>query len=150
VTDWHAVPVFGERVAGARYTLRPGAYAVIGNELGQVAVVRTSVGTFLPGGGIEPGETPEEAVVREAKEECALLIRQGPWLTHALQFVYSLKEKQYFEKQSTFFEATVESALSTVVEDDHEMVWLSPADACRELSHESHGWAVERWLQSRT
>lgn len=69
------MPVFGERVAGASYALRPSAYALIRNEFGQVAVVRTAQGVFLPGGGIEAGETPEQAVQREVLEECGLGIR---------------------------------------------------------------------------
>ncbi len=150
MSDWDEVPVFGEREAGVQYTLRPGAYALIASLDGQVAVVRTSVGTFLPGGGIDPGETPEEAVVREAIEECALLIRTGAWMTHAVQFVYSIKEKQYFEKQSTFFDATIESEASTRGEPDHELVWLTPDAAQKELSHKSHGWAVAIWLQADT
>jgi 8-oxo-dGTP diphosphatase len=67
--------VFGRRVAEATYVRRPSVYAVITNGAGQVAVVRTAQGVFLPGGGIERGETPEQAVLREALEECRLDIR---------------------------------------------------------------------------
>jgi 8-oxo-dGTP diphosphatase len=146
--DWQQAPVFGVRQDGVHYTVRPSAYALIRNTGGQVAVVRTSVGTFLPGGGIEDGETPEQAIVREALEECAFIIRPAVWMTRAVQFVYSLAELTYFEKQSTFFDAQIESWTSMEIEADHELVWVSPETAARMLSHESHEWAIERWVEA--
>jgi 8-oxo-dGTP pyrophosphatase MutT (NUDIX family) len=37
-------------------------------------------GWTFPGGGIEPGETAQEAAVREVREETGLLVRAGPVL----------------------------------------------------------------------
>jgi 8-oxo-dGTP diphosphatase len=42
---------------------------VIINSKGMVAVVKSPKGYFLPGGGSLPGETPEDTVLREVREE---------------------------------------------------------------------------------
>jgi len=75
--DWRAVPHFGTRPAGRRSVVRPSAYAFLQDRAGRLAVVRAIDGVFLPGGGLEDGETPEAAVGREALEECGLVVRVG-------------------------------------------------------------------------
>ena len=135
-------PVFGQRVPGASYVWRPSAYAVIKNGLDQVAIVRTAQGVFLPGGGIEMDETPEQAVLREVREECGLEIRLLSRLRDVVQLVYSQAELTYFEKASTFFAAVVKEHKSGPGERDHEVLWVVTSEATSLVSHESHRWAL--------
>jgi 8-oxo-dGTP diphosphatase len=143
--DWGDVPVFGERGEADVYVVRPSAYALVDDSRRRVAVVRSVDGVFLPGGGIEPGETPESAISREALEECGLVLRLGAWSLRAVQFSYSRSERAHFEKRSTFIDASIGGTDSTRLHADHELIWASPFDATRLLSHASHSWAVERW-----
>jgi hypothetical protein len=46
-----AVPEFGRPSPGVAYVLRPGGYAVIFSDNGDVAAVSTPLGVALPGGG---------------------------------------------------------------------------------------------------
>ena len=147
--DWTEVPVFGVRGEAEHYTVRPSAYGVAEDSRGQLAVVRTSYGVFLPGGGIEEGETPEQAVVRETLEECGLVVRVGGWKIHAVQFIYSEADRAHYEKLSTFVDATVEAVASLVTEADHALEWMAPEAASRLLSPESHRWAVDCWRGRR-
>jgi 8-oxo-dGTP diphosphatase len=142
------VPVFGERLQGETYVVRPSAYAIIENEEGEVATVLTPLGPFLPGGGIEAGETPEEAVVREAREEAGLLVRPSGEVARAIQFSYSKTERCYFEKRIVFLRAILEGT-TAALEDDHELVWLTPETAAERMWHESHAWVLGEYQEIR-
>jgi 8-oxo-dGTP diphosphatase len=135
------IPEFGELRPGADYVPRPGGYAVIVGAGGRVAVVSTPGGLALPGGGQDSGESPEDAAVREALEECGLRIALGRRIGVADELVFAADEGTHYRKRGTFFLAGVVGR-SGAGEADHELVWLSFADAAARLGHGSQRWAV--------
>ena len=139
-------PTFGRAPAGVTVVPRPSAYAIVPGEDGTLAVVRTTTGWFLLGGGVEKGETPEEAVVREAREECGLALEPEATLGRAREIVRSEAEDAWFEKRATFVLARVTATGLACREDDHALAWLAPGAAAGVLDHESHRWAVGRWI----
>lgn len=145
MTDWQKARVFGLPPKGISATIRPSAYAVIENDRGQFAVVRTPEGIYLPGGGMDPDETPVDTAIRETLEECGLAIRVGLWTSVAVQFAWSETAHTYYEKRCTFVDATVLGPDPSRLEADHELLWVAGDRACEMLTHESHGWAVGRW-----
>jgi 8-oxo-dGTP pyrophosphatase MutT (NUDIX family) len=95
----------------------------------------------LLGGGQEEGESPEDAALREAEEECGLRIVLGRCLGVADELVFAAEERTHYRKRCTFFLAEV-SGSSGLGEPDHELRWLSPREAVTLLPHESQRWAV--------
>src|SRR5690348_13531588 len=93
------IPEFGSHVVGADYIIRPGGYAVVSNETGEIAVVRTPKGYFLPGGGQEPAETLEQAAVRETLEECGLQVEITGSLGTANELVFKASQDAYYRKR---------------------------------------------------
>jgi len=143
--NWVNVPVFGKQPEVPAWVIRESAYLLAMREDGCLAVVRTGQGTFLPGGGIECGETPQEAITREALEECGLIIQPGTPVVRAIQFVYAEQEKTHFEKRSIFLDGVIVGFDSKCCEPDHELVWVEAGEATRILSHESQRWVVDQW-----
>lgn len=144
--EWAAVRRFGAPLQGARWVIRPSVYALVADGEGRVAVVRSSDGIFLPGGGVEPGETAEEALRRESLEECGFDLCLGSWILRAVQFAYSRSAEAHFEKRSRFIECSIEGPRRAAREPGHELIWAPPPAAVRKLSHESHAWAVATWM----
>ena len=140
------MPTFGVPEPGVAYVVRPSAYALIRDADGRVALVRTPQGVYLPGGGIEAGETAEQAILREAIEECGLAVRvrDGARSFEAIQFCFSIPEYAYFEKHSVFLEAEIDRVAGGATETDHELFWEPPEAAAESLSHESQAWAVRK------
>jgi 8-oxo-dGTP diphosphatase len=142
---------FGKQNPEAEYRQRPGAYAIILNGQGQFASVRWRDSYLLPGGGVEPGESLEETLSREVREECAREVIIGQFLGSALQY-FTNENGRHWEFHCSYFEAEFGASLAS--DPEHELVWLNVAEARHLLAHEVHGWAInlaaERAQQQRS
>lgn len=147
------VPQFGQRQPGREYRDRPAAFGIAERQ-GKIAAVRVqkpghAAWLDLPGGAIDPGEGPEQAVVREFGEETGLKVAVREAYARADQFFVNTDDEA-FDNRATFFVLSVEGEDAALkVEDDHTLVWLEPMEAVETLRHEAHAWAVAAWLRLR-
>ena len=93
-----AIREFGKVIARKNYVLRPGGYGVVRDAAGRVGVVATSRGIFLLGGAQEGSETPRQALIREAREECGCSLQIGKRIAVADEMLFAKEEKRYFRK----------------------------------------------------
>jgi 8-oxo-dGTP diphosphatase len=147
-----AAPQFGEPRPGVAYRDRPAAFGIVPRD-GLIACVRVTkpghpTWTDLPGGALDTGESPQQAVEREFGEETGLQIVAGPPLALADQFFINT-DGQAFNNRATIFQVRIVGHDSTLkVEDDHELVWLAPHEALRSLRHDAHAWGLAAWLRT--
>jgi 8-oxo-dGTP pyrophosphatase MutT (NUDIX family) len=136
-------PEFGNRDAGASYVDRAGAYAIIRDRRGRVAVVQTRTGLHLPGGGCETGEGPHETLAREVLEECGIVISDPRYLCKATQYVHAPGEG-YFAKHCSYYVVESFERTRDATESGHRTRWLELARAKLELHFDSHRWALSQ------
>lgn len=143
--DWlimvDGIPEFGAAIPGADYALRPGGYLVVRNSRGEIAVLSTPQGLFLPGGGQDSGEWPAQAAVREADEECNMRVQLKGLLGAADELVFAASEATYYRKRCVFFAAELVRS-GEGGEGDHQLMWMTPEEASARLHHKSQVWAV--------
>ena len=124
---------------------RPGSYAVFFNEKNEVGVIRNDYGDyFLAGGGIEPGETKEEALLREVQEEAGLLANIEAYLGTDAEYFYDADRQLYVNKIGHFFLISpYKQDLSLKVEDDHTLLWMPVEKAHPLMYHDIYRWALD-------
>jgi 8-oxo-dGTP diphosphatase len=138
-------PVFGKAPPGVVCYQRRAAYAVIVKPNGAVAAVRAALqdGTiryWLPGGGIEDNESPEETVVREVREELGRTLSTLGKIGEAVQFFYAATEERWYEMRSIFIRARFEDERAGAGE--YELHWLDAKQYADSFFHECHAWAA--------
>jgi 8-oxo-dGTP pyrophosphatase MutT (NUDIX family) len=137
-SDEDGVPVFGVRVEGATYHDRPAAYAVVKDVAGRVAAVQGNKGYFLPGGGALPGETPDETISREVREELARNVQLIGEIGQASQYFFA--DERHYRMQAVFYAAEFVGEATGVGE--HQLLWLEPCEFDGGVYHPCHAWAV--------
>ncbi len=129
---------------GKQYTQRPGAYALIKNQNGQVAIILTGKRYFLPGGGVEGEETLETCLKRECLEEIAADITILEKFAEINCYFYSTTRNIDMESIGHFFICDINCITDIKSEADHELIWLSFDDAIKSLFLSNQQEAVKR------
>lgn len=149
---------FGTRESGKEYRHREGAYAVAFDGLGRVALVEAPAARtkerrlFLPGGGIEPGESREDCVRRECLEETGLAARVGAYLCTGDEYVSPLVtvDRCYLHVTGHCYRTVLDEKLQEPIEADHVLVWADPETCAEKMFLRYQAWAVETaWREVR-
>lgn len=124
--------------AGQRYQTRPGAYAILPNA-GQLLLTFQAAPHYefqLPGGGIDPGESPIQALHREVFEETGWSIAKPRRLGAFRRFVWMPEYGIHAEKICRIYTALPVRRHGPPREAGHEPVWMYPSDAIQELAND--------------
>ncbi len=142
---------FGDRREGLDYKPRTGAYGILLRD-GLIACVRIGYSDYkydLPGGALDPGETCEQAVVREFGEETGLKVEAGRRVTDILHY-FIHDDGTPYNNRCNFFEVRLVGAQPEAkCEPDHELVWLNPLQVLANLKNEGYAWALVLWLRGQ-
>ena len=132
------IPILGAPPASAQlYRRRPGAYALLPRE-GQV-LLTCQAGPVpelqLPGGGIDPGESPLQALHREVREEIGWKIRVLRLLGRYRQYGYMAEYDMWAEKICAIYLARPVREVSQPAHAEHSVVWESAEGAAARLTN---------------
>lgn len=138
---------FGQRDDTLEYRKREGAYGIIKNSEGRFLVVKDKdENLHLIGGGIEEGENPIEALLREAIEETGYKIRVKELVGIAEKHWVSPKYPDWSQHNIGFiYECDLLEQVSLPIESE-PMLWVTLNDLEKSLFHEHHLYMVKKLL----
>ncbi|NCO85860.1 MAG: NUDIX hydrolase [Rhodobacterales bacterium] len=123
---------------GQRYAPRPGAYAILlrGRDLLLTFQLDPHPEVQLPGGGIDPGESPVRALHREVYEETGWHIAAPRRLGAFRRFAYMPEYDKWAEKLCHIFLATPTLRMGPPAEAGHTALWCPIGEAGDVLANE--------------
>lgn len=120
-----------------RYRLRPGAYAILrqGDRLLVTLQHAPEPELQLPGGGIDPGESPLRGLIREVREETGWTLSGARRLGAYRRFRYMPDYDLWAEKLCHIYLARPALRHGPPSEPGHEAVWLPVEEAARQITN---------------
>ncbi len=132
------MPRFGEQPdRGRTYSLRRGVYALLPRGRNLLLTVQEDPhpDLQLPGGGIDPGESPLAALHREVREETGWRIARPRLVGAFRRFAYMPEYDQWAEKVCLIYLARPVRRLGPPTESFHRPVWMQADHAAHALGN---------------
>lgn len=144
-------PVFGTKHPEYDYVERVGIYAVIPDASGQriLTLAAPNNAIFLPGGGVEPGETDEQTLTRELLEEFGVSVTIDGKLGKAAEYFYSHHRETAYYHPATFYAASDIKCVASPLENFNTLMMMPIDLALAQLKRPTHRYAVAEWLKNR-
>jgi len=138
------------RVPGVRYRPRPGVYAILPRDGGLLLTFQAEPEPELqlPGGGVDPGESPLQALHREVFEETGWRIANPFRLGAYRRFVFMPEYDMWAEKICTIYVAHPVRPLGPPSEEGHMPVFTDIETAQSEIASPGDRHFVSRWAAS--
>ena len=137
---------------GRSYRLRTGAYAILPGRDGLLLTHQDAPEPEiqLPGGGVDPGESPVQALVREVYEETGWRIARPQRLGAYRRFTYMPEYDLWAEKLCLIYMALPVICYGDPIEPGHTAIWMSLHDALAHLANSGDRDFVARFGSQST
>jgi 8-oxo-dGTP diphosphatase len=143
------LPVFGIRKPERDVVLRTGIYGVVTDIDGKILIVKNKLGKFLPGGGVQDGETHEETLRREFLEETGYSINIKRKLETLSWYIDTPVEyfKQVFNT-GIFYEVELKKRVSLELEANHEIMFVD-GEAATDMYSDGQTWIIYKYVLAK-
>lgn len=135
-----------------RYQTRAGAYAILPLQTRILLTVQSSdvLDVQLPGGGIDPGESPVQALHREVMEETGWRIAAPKRLGAFRRFVFMPEYDLWAEKVCHIYVARPTRQICEPIEPEHFTTIMTPIEATFALGDDGGRSFVTRYYNLAT
>ena len=129
------------------YRMRHGVYAILPRQSGLLVTLQEAPKPELqlPGGGVDPGESPIRALHREVMEETGWIIATPRRIGAFRRFVYMPEYDMWAEKLCAIYVARPVRAVRAPTEAGHRALTISADTAANQLANEGDRLFVSRW-----
>ncbi len=145
------IPRFGEApLSHQHYSMRPGVYAILphGGSLLLTVQVDDNWDVQLPGGGIDPGEHPLQALHREVLEETGWRIGSPRRLGAYRRYAFMPEYDRWAEKLCHIYIARPVRQLHSPIELNHIETWMPAAAAVSALGSDGDRYFLNQYLSA--